>query len=232
MIEGFGIILLAYLIGSIPFGLVIVKLVTGKDIRDVESGRTGGTNAMRAAGAWVGLITGIFDVLKGAGAVWLANRFVPGSHIWVNILAPLAAILGHNYSIYLPERNDKGKLRLRGGAGGAPCLGGAIGLWAPSALIILPVGVAVWYFIGYASLTTLSFAGTAAVIFAVRAWWVGPPAAPWEYVLYGLLALMLLAWALRPNIKRLLQGNERLVGLRARLKARRETQSPSSSSSQ
>ncbi len=229
---GIGIILLAYIIGSIPFGLVVVKLTTGKDIRSVESGRTGGTNVMRAAGAWAGLVTGILDVLKGASAVWLARWLVPGNHIWCEILAPVAAILGHNYSIFLAEKNEKGKLRLRGGAGGAACLGGAIGLWWPSAFIILPLGIAVWYFVGYASLTTLSFALTTMVIFAVRAWRIGPPEAPWEYVLYGLFSLLMLAWALRPNIRRLLQGNERLVGLRARLKARKEGQSTSSSSSQ
>ena len=229
---GIGIVILAYLIGSIPFGLVVVKLATGKDIRSVESGRTGGTNVMRAAGAWAGLVTGVLDVLKGASAVWLARWLVPGNHIWCEIVAPVAAILGHNYSIFLAEKNEKGKLRLRGGAGGAACLGGAIGIWWPSAFIILPIGIAVWYFVGYASLTTLSFALTTMVIFAVRAWRIGSPAAPWEYILYGFLALLVLAWALRPNISRLMRGNERLVGLRARIKARKEGQSTSSSSSQ
>ncbi len=229
---GIGIIILAYLIGSIPFGVMVVKLSTGKDIRLVESGRTGGTNVMRAAGAWAGLVTGILDVLKGASAVWLARWLVPGNHIWCEILAPVAAILGHNYSIFLAEKNEKGKLRLRGGAGGAACLGGAIGLWWPSAFIILPIGIAVWYFVGYASLTTLSFASTTMVIFAVRAWRIGSPVAPWEYILYGFLSLLVLAWALRPNISRLMRGNERLVGLRARIKARKEGQSTSSSSSQ
>ena len=229
---GIGIIILAYLIGSIPFGMLVVKLTTAKDIRFVESGRTGGTNVMRAAGAWAGLVTGVLDVLKGAGAVWLAKWLVPGNHVWCEIVAPVAAILGHNYSIFLLEKNEQGKIRLRGGAGGAPCLGGAIGLWWPSGLIILPIGVAVWYFVGYASLTTLSFAVTTMVIFAVRAWRIGYPAAPGEYVLYGFFALIVLAWALRPNIRRLVAGNERLVGLRARIKARKEGQSTSSSSSQ
>lgn len=229
---GIGIIILAYLVGSIPFGLMVVKVITGKDIRSVESGRTGGTNVMRAAGAWAGLVSGILDVLKGAGAVWLAKWLVPGNHVWYEIVAPVAAILGHNYSIFLAEKNEKGKLRLRGGAGGAPCLGGAIGMWWPSALIIIPLGLGVWYFVGYASLTTLSIALTTMLIFAVRAWQIGPPAAPWEYVIYGFLSLLVLAWALRPNIRRLMQGNERLVGLRARLRARKEGQSTSSSSSQ
>ncbi len=70
---GASVILLAYIFGSIPFGLLIVKLTTGKDIRQVASGRTGGTNAMRAAGLGVGLLTATLDVLKGASSVWVAR---------------------------------------------------------------------------------------------------------------------------------------------------------------
>jgi glycerol-3-phosphate acyltransferase PlsY len=221
VLSGVGVIILAYFIGSIPFGLIVVKLTTGKDIRSVESGRTGGTNAMRAAGPVAGLVTGIFDLLKGSSAVWLVHWLVPGYHAWAEILAPVTAILGHNYSIYLTERDEKGRLRLRGGAGGAPCLGGSIGLWAPSAMFILPIGLAIWFFGGYASLTTLSIALTSAIIFFIRNWVVGPPVAPWEYALYGIISMFVLAWALRPNIKRLIQGNERLVGVRAWLKAKK-----------
>src|SRR5512138_516442 len=98
------VILLAYVFGSIPFGLLIVKLSTGKDIRQVASGRTGGTNAARAAGAWAGVLTGFMDGLKGAVAVWIAQGAVPGSH-WLPVLAGLAAILGHNYSLFIIERD-------------------------------------------------------------------------------------------------------------------------------
>src|SRR5690554_3596433 len=114
-------ILIGYMLGSIPFGLLIVKLKTGKDIRTVESGRTGGTNAVRAAGLGAGLLTAFFDVLKGAVSVWIAQRLLPGAHV-IHILAPLAAILGHNYSIFLIRRDQDGKLRFHGGAGGAPAL--------------------------------------------------------------------------------------------------------------
>jgi glycerol-3-phosphate acyltransferase PlsY len=116
------ILLLGYLIGSIPFGLIIVKITTGKDIRSIESGRTGGTNAMRAAGFYAGAATAILDFAKGAVAVWLARSLLPADvpwRAWIEVLAPIMAILGHNYSIFLTERNEQGKLRLRGGAGGA-----------------------------------------------------------------------------------------------------------------
>ncbi len=222
------ILLLAYLLGSIPSGLLMVKFTTGKDIRTIESGRTGGTNAMRAAGFWVGLGTAILDMLKAAASVWLARWVAPG-RIWLEVLAPIMAIIGHNYSIFLIERGENKALRLRGGAGGAPSVGGAFGLWPPSLLIIVPVGALLLYFVGYASVVTMSVAFIAMIIFAIRAW-IG--ASPWEYVAYGLIAEILLIWALRPNIRRLLQGNERLVGYRARRrKAQKDYTSSSSTSS-
>jgi glycerol-3-phosphate acyltransferase PlsY len=208
-----GVLILAYLLGSIPFGVIIVKLTTGKDIRSVASGRTGGTNAMRAAGIWVGLATAIFDVLKGLGAVLISHVLISGGHVWMDILAPLLAIIGHNYSAFLVERNQQGKLRFRGGAGGAPCLGGSIGLWLPSLFVIVPLGGLIYYFGGYASVTTMSVALLSTIVFAYRAW-LGLN--PWQYAIYGLVAFLALAWSLKPNIKRLISGNERLVGLRAK----------------
>jgi glycerol-3-phosphate acyltransferase PlsY len=210
---------LCYLIGSIPFGLLIVKLVTGKDIRKVESGRTGGTNAARAAGWGAGFLTAIMDFLKGAAVVWLARMLFPLQanplNAWIHVLAPLATILGHNYSIYLVTRNDKGRLQFRGGAGGAPSTGGALGLWAPSVLIILPIAAVLLFGVGYASLATLSIGFLATIIFAYRAW-IG--LSPWQYIFYGIITIGMLAYSLRPNIKRLIMGNERLVGWRARRK--------------
>lgn len=206
------ILLLSYLIGSIPFGLLIVQIFSGKDIRTVESGRTGGTNAMRAAGVWAGVSTALLDMLKAASTVWIARWLAPGNH-WMEIIAPVFAILGHNYSIFLIERNERGRLRFRGGAGGAPAVGGAFGLWLPSILIIVPLGALILFGIGYASVATLSAALIAALVFTYKALANG---SPWQYILYGLFAEALLIWALRPNIRRLIEGRERLVGWRAR----------------
>lgn len=208
------VIAISYLIGSIPFGLLLVRVFTGKDLRQIASGRTGGTNAGRAAGLWVGALTALLDGFKGIAAVLLSRLLVPGA-VWLDILAPVATILGHNYSVFMIERDEAGKIHLRGGAGGAPCVGGSIGLWAPSFFIILPLAMLILYFVGYASVTTMSVALLSSLLFAYRAW---TGASPWEYVLYGLLAEILLVWALRPNIRRLLEGKERLVGLRARSK--------------
>ncbi|MCA1899708.1 MAG: glycerol-3-phosphate acyltransferase [Chloroflexi bacterium] len=216
-----GVILLAYLIGAIPFGLLVVKLKTGKDVREVESGRTGGTNAMRAAGFWAGFITAMLDILKGAGAVWLAAWLSPAH--WAHVAAPLAAILGHNYSIFLLTRDEKGRVRLGGGAGGAPSVGGAIGLWPGSVLIILPLGMLTFFSVGIASVTTMSVAFFAIIVFSVRAL---QGSGPWLDVLYGIGAELLLIWALRPNLKKLFAGQERVVkySLHGWLKARKEKQ--------
>ena len=205
-----GIVVLAYLFGSIPFGLLIVKLATGKDIRQVASGRTGGTNAMRAAGPAAGIFTALMDGLKGASAVWVAQAVSPNNQ-WLHVLAPIAAILGHNYSIFLAERNEKGWLRLRGGAGGGPTVGGAAGLWFPSLAIILPLGILVFFGIGYASITTMSIALITTIIFTVR-YFMG--LSPWQDILYGVIAFVLLVYALRPNIKALMEGRERFHGWR------------------
>jgi glycerol-3-phosphate acyltransferase PlsY len=209
------VLVVSYLIGSIPFGLLLVRLKSGKDVRQVESGRTGGTNAFRAAGLWIGLLTAILDMLKGMIVVIFARWFLVDCP-WIEVLAPAMAIVGHNYSIYLLERNESGRYRLRGGAGGATCLGGSVGLWFPSLLVILPLGGLILYFVGYASLATLSVAIFSTLIFIVRAW-LG--FSPWEYAFYGLIAFFILFWTLRPNIQRLIAGTERLVGFRARKRA-------------
>lgn len=215
------VLLVAYLLGSIPFGWVIVKLTTGRDVRQVESGRTGGTNVWRAAGLLAGFFTAVFDMLKSAASVWLVRWLIPADTAWfhfIEVAAPLLAILGHNYSIYLIERHEEsGKMRLRGGAGGAPSLGGAIGLWAPAGLIILPLGVLVYFLIGYASVTTMSIAFFATMLFAIKAY-LGH--LPWQYILYGVIAEVMVVWALRPNLERLRRGTERMHGLRVWLKNR------------
>ena len=215
-------VVIGYILGSIPFGLLIVKLRTGKDLRTVESGRTGGTNAARAAGFGAGLSTAIMDILKGAAAVWVAQALTPDNNL-IHVLAPIFAILGHNYSLFLVERDEQGKLKFRGGAGGAPALGGAMGLWLPMFPIAFGIGALIWFTIGIASLTTMAIGLVVIIIFAVRInLGLQPPIDIW----YGIIAELLLIWALRPNIKKLLAGNERVIGisLNGWLRARREAQ--------
>jgi len=220
LLIGVGAVILGYILGSIPFGLLIVRIKTGKDLRTVESGRTGGTNAARAAGLGAGLLTAFTDIFKGAIAVWAAQWLAPTSDL-IHILAPIGAILGHNYSIFLIEREENGKLKFRGGAGGAPALGGAMGLWLPMFPIAFGLGALIWFSIGIASLTTMAIGLIVIVIFALRA---SQDLMPSIYIWYGIVAEILLIWALRPNIKKLLAGNERVIGmsLNGWLRARKE----------
>jgi glycerol-3-phosphate acyltransferase PlsY len=207
-----GILLASYVFGSIPFGLLVVKAMTGKDIRTIASGRTGGTNAMRAAGPWAGGLTAVLDVFKAAATVWLAQSVTPD--VWIHALAPIAAVIGHNHSVFLITRDPDGRIRLGGGAGGAAAGGGAFGLWPPVAFILIPLGLLIWYGIGYASVTTLSIGLLTIIIFGVRA---ALGLSPWAYVVYGFLAELLMIWALRPNLKRLREGTERRHGLPVKL---------------
>ena len=226
VLIGIGVVILGYIIGSIPFGLLIVRMKTGKDIRTIESGRTGGTNAVRAAGLGAGLLTAALDVLKGAAAVWVARALLPDAQLF-HVLAPIAAILGHNYSLFLISRDEYGKLRFHGGAGGAPALGGAMGLWLPIFPIVLIAGALIWFTLGIASITTMAIGLVVTIVFSVYSS-VGllEPI----HILYGVIAELLLLWALRPNIKKLLTGNERVVkfSLNGWLRARKEARAASS----
>ncbi len=219
LLTAFAILLLSYLVGSIPSGWVVVKIASGRDLRFFGSGRTGGTNAMRAAGFLAGFFTALLDILKGVSAAWLVAWLRPGD-VWLQALAPIFTMLGQIYSIFLIERKPDGRLHLRGGAGGATCLGGSIGLTPISLLIVFPAALFVYIFGGYASLTTISIALVSTVLFSYRAI-IGT--GPWQHILYGVMALMMVLWALRPNLERVRKGIERPVGLRrARMKQRGE----------
>ena len=201
------IVIVSYVIGSTPFGYLVVKSCSGRDVRVVGSGRTGGTNAMRAAGVPAGVITAVLDTLKATICVWLAQALLPAntSTQYVGMaLAGLAAILGHNYSVFL---------RFKGGAGGAPTVGAALAIWPWSFVIAVPICMGVLFGIGYASLATISAGLIILAVFAYRYYAVQ---APPEFILYGAGALILLVWALRPNIRRLLKGEERIIGWRAK----------------
>jgi glycerol-3-phosphate acyltransferase PlsY len=197
--------LIGYLLGSLPTGLIYVRLFTGQDLRTVGSGRTGGTNAMRAAGLAVGLLTAFSDIFKGTLAVWMAQWLLPAeTHSLGMVLCGLAAILGHNYSMFL---------RFKGGAGGATATGAALAIWPWMVLIVAPVGAGILYFVGYASVATLVAALAIMLTFAGLAMLqlLDP-----TFILYGVGTLVLLTWALRPNLARLRRGEERLVGRRAK----------------
>jgi glycerol-3-phosphate acyltransferase PlsY len=212
-----GLFILAYAVGSIPFGFILVKIFTGRDVTQVQSGRTGGTNSMRAAGFAIGLATSLLDIIKSASVVWLAKDWFP-DRFWIQVITGLVAVIGHNYSVFLIKRSPEGKLEVGGGAGGTPAAGAIVGLWWPSFFILVPAGFLIVMVVGYASLATMTLPLIGSLIFLVRFLTAGEP---WEYIFSGLFSEILILWALRPNIQRLLEGNERLVGFRARKRSRK-----------
>jgi glycerol-3-phosphate acyltransferase PlsY len=191
------VILAAYLMGSIPMGLMLVRATTGTDIREIGSGRTGGTNVLRAAGPRTASIVILFDVLKGLLPVLFA-RAVVGSPI-VEALAGFFAVVGHNYSIFIS---------FRGGAGTMTTIGGAFGLWSWGGVIVVVLGALLVIATRQASVGSIAVALLIPVVFALRAWMLD---ASWAYLVHGLGAAALTLWSLRPNIKRLLEGTERRV---------------------
>jgi glycerol-3-phosphate acyltransferase PlsY len=198
------ITLIGYLIGSIPMGFLVIKLFKQQDITQIGSGRTGGTNAMRAGGVWMGLLTAVFDFLKGFTAIWLARLLMPET-IWPQVLAGAAAVFGHNWSIWLFLITK----RLNAGAGTGPNVGAAMAIWPPLVLVVIPIILFFVFIVGYASLASIAAAIAIVVILFLRAAYGGTP---WQYGIYGILTTVIVIYALRPNIKRLIQGTERRVG--------------------
>ena len=182
---------LGYLLGSIPFGLVLTRAAGLGDIRKVGSGNIGATNVLRAGGKGLAAATLLLDALKGFVAVLLAGYFglEPG------VAAGAGAVLGHVCPVWLG---------FKGGKGGATVLGVFLGLSWPVAAL----GAGVWLLTAvifrYSSLATL----LATALAAASAWWLSPrPVAMLATV------LVLLVWAKHhENIRRLLAGTESRIG--------------------
>ena len=196
---------LAYLLGSIPTGYLLVRLLARRDLRKVGSGRTGGTNAMRALGLSGFLFTGVGDIIKGLLAVlaarWLIGGREPNLLPWVQVMCGVLAIVGHNWPVFLS---------FRGGAGTSTSIGAISGMWPLSGPVWIVMLFVLIYGTGYASVASLTLAYLMPVALGVRAWLTG---APWQHVIFGVVAALLTTGALIPNIKRLAAGTERKTRL-------------------
>lgn len=202
--------LIGYFLGAIPFGYIYVKLKTGNDIRDVGSGRTGGTNSLRAAGLGVGLATGFSDVFKGYAAAWLTRylfgdvAFLP----WLIATAGIFSVIGHNWSVFM---------QWRGGAGTGPNVGWGTAVWGPMLPLGIVVMVGLLLSVGIASVASMAMAVIMLLAFlALYLAGVAPFDSTLAYIVGSFVTTAVILWALRPNIKRLRQGTERIVGPRAR----------------
>jgi len=190
--------IVGYLLGSLPVGYLVGKL-WGVDVRQYGSGRTGGTNVMRAAGPWAAALTVVGDGLKGLLAVGIAALLVDTPA--AKGLAGLAALIGHNWSVFLGWR---------GGAGAITNLGVIFGLCHPVVIGSAIIGLIALVASRMASVATLTMAAAAFLYFAGLAIWGN---VSWVYAVYGFLATAVIAIALLPNIRRILSGTERRLEL-------------------
>ena len=194
--------IVAYLMGSIPFGLLIVKARGGPDIRSTGSGNIGAANVARNAGLLPGLLTLLLDAGKGYLAVWIAARYASGNMRWM-MTAAVAAVIGHMFPIWL---------RFRGGKGVATALG--------VFLLICPMAVAaaagfwllVVLFWRYSSLGSMV---AAAALPALVYLFYAPRHAPPNYVLLSTILISVLVLAKHyPNMARLVAGKEKRLNSR------------------
>jgi len=198
VIRAVAIIVVAYLIGGIPWGVIVARLTGGPDPRTIGSGRTGGANVMRAIGPRLALLSGILDMLKGTVAVLLARAL--GAGVEVEVLAGLASIVGHSRSPFLG---------LSGGRGVSAAFGAALVLAPVPALVILAVFVATLALTRYSSVASLTGAAVGGLVFTVQILVV-----PLDYALLGFsIGAPVLIWLFHlDNIGRLMRGEERKFG--------------------
>ena len=197
-LPGLFSLLLAYLLGAIPTGYLISRWVADLDIRDVGSGSTGATNVLRQVGKGPALVVFLVDVAKGTTAVLLARSLQLGDE-W-QVLAGLAALAGHIWPLWLGWK---------GGKAVATGLGMLLGLSWPVGLACFGVFVTVLSFSRIVSLASVS----AAISLPLLMLWsfVGSSFRP-AYLVLSLIAMVLVVWRHRSNLKRVLAGNEPKLG--------------------
>lgn len=187
-----------YLLGGIPFGVIVTRLVGGRDPRTVGSGRTGGANVSRAVGYRWALVAGLLDVAKASVAVLIVIAI--GGDVVAQVAAALAAVVGHSRSPYIG---------LQGGRGISPATGGALVI-APLVLAaIFPIFVITIAVTRIASLGSLAASAVGGLVMVVSAIVLNLPPV---YLVYG-VAVPGLIWLFHlDNIERLLSGRERRLG--------------------
>jgi len=190
------LVLAGYLLGSIPFGLILAKVLGGKDVRQHGSGNIGATNVSRVAGPLAGILTLVLDAAKGAVAVWLAARFTD-HRASAMIFAGLAALIGHCFPVWL---------RFRGGKGVATALGVFLALSPLAALAGFVLFLLVLLFWRYISLGSLTAA--AAMPLLLYFLWAPGHAPPLVITLGTLFAAVLIFYKHASNLQRLVHGTE------------------------
>jgi len=186
----------AYLLGSIPFGLLVGKLFSAADVRKAGSGNIGATNVARVAGPLAGVFTLLLDAAKGALAVLLASRLTNDSALWM-MIAGLCALVGHCFPIWLG---------FHGGKGVATAAGVFLVLCPPAflgAVILFFLVVLYWRFVSLGSMSA-----AAAMPLLIYFFWAPHHAPPYAVTFGSLAAALLIVYKHDANIQRLVQGDE------------------------
>ena len=190
-------LLLAYLVGSVPFAWLLARRWGVPDLHAAGSGNIGATNVIRVAGTTAGLLVALLDISKGAAGVWLARRL--GGSNATSAAAGVAAILGHVYPVWL---------QFRGGKGVATATG-AFAVLTPTALApAVAVFVAAVWLTKYISLGSV----LAAISLPAWAYFLG---SPHPFVAASAVAALLIVFRHRSNLSRVLSGTERRLGARS-----------------
>ena len=186
--------IIAYLIGSIPFGFLVVKWVKGVDVRTKGSGNIGMTNVWRVAGPWWGIATLALDILKGVAAIWIAGHFDPGDEL-LKVVCGLSALLGNVFPIFLKFKGGKG-------------IGISVGIFFSLLLPESAAGVAVFLvllalfrMVSLGSLLGATTMMTYALFNQGLTWFSG----------LAIVATLMIWWTHRQNIKRILNGTENKI---------------------
>ncbi|MCB0745667.1 MAG: glycerol-3-phosphate 1-O-acyltransferase PlsY [Ignavibacteriales bacterium] len=210
------IIVLSYLVGSIPISIILTKLVKGVDVRNFGSGNAGGTNVTRVLGKKYGILTILLDAMKGVVAVVFISRLYFGSFPFPNttpfddftliqIIAGISAVIGHIWTIFAG---------FKGGKGIATGLGVFISIVTLDMLLALGVFFIVVYFSKYISLASISAAVSVPLIMIIRENIFGVDIPSYHNILPFVIALALLViYTHRANVERLINGNENKISL-------------------
>ena len=186
---------IGYLLGSIPFGLILTRFAGLGDVRNIGSGNIGATNVLRTGHKGLAAGTLMLDALKGTAAVLIADHWFEQA---AAILAGLGAFLGHLYPVWL---------KFKGGKGVATYIGVILGLFWPAAVAFCAVWVAVAYLSRFSSLSALVAAFAAPFVLLLNK--------KLEIAALALVMTLLLLWKHRANIRRLMQGEEPKIGAKA-----------------
>ena len=193
---------IGYLLGSIPSGMLVARIYRNVDLTAYGSGRTGATNVLRTLGSGAAAVAFAGDFIKGALAVLVVKSWIAPDNAWIEMVAAIAAVVGHSYSVFIG---------FKGGRGVVTGLGATMVALPVFALIAFVIGIALVAVTRYVSLGSVVGAVLGCVLLCGFAYTQGNPA----WALWGVLVGGFIVLAHKDNIERLLAGTERKLGERA-----------------